>query len=146
MVALRPFCHTDWQVIFQYQYPRLTQTEIILLIDQFNTPIYEGKFQKLLAIMHQAQIVGYVSLIEQSEGIASLGIEIYTPFQRKGYAYNSMCELFTLAKSLGYHTATGQVRKDNTASLGLCKKLGFTVVNESVSSRGKPVYNLVKSI
>ncbi len=146
MVALRPFCHTDWQVIAEYQYPGMNQAEVIQLIDQFNTPTYEGKFHKFLAIEQEGQIAGYVSLIEQTEGVVSIGVEVYAPFRRQRCAYDSISLLFTLAKSYGYSTASGQVRKDNTASLALCKKLGFSVVNESVSRRGKPVYNLVKSI
>ena len=146
MVSLRPFCHSDWQVITKHQYPNISQTEAVQLIDQFNTPIYEGKFHKFLAIEQEGQIAGYVSLIEQSEGVVSIGVEVYEPFRRQGCAYDGISQLFILAKSYGYPTATGQVRKDNTASLELCNKLGFTVVNESVSRRGRPVYNLVKSL
>ena len=105
-----------------------------------------GKFHKFLAVADDRQIVGYVSFIEAEEGTASFGVEIYAPFRRQGYAYAALLQLLTMANACNYHTATGQVRKDNTASLALCRKLGFSIVSEGISKRGKPVYNLVKSI
>ena len=146
MIVLRPFRPEDWAVISQYQYPGISQDDAIHLIAEFNAPTYQGKFQKFYAVEWDSQIVGYVSIIEQSRGSVSVGAEIYQPFRRQGYAYNAITQLFVLSKSLGYHTATGQVRQDNTASLALCRKLEFSVVNESISRRGKPVYNLIKSI
>ncbi len=146
MVSLRPFCHNDWQVITSYQYPGMCKADALQLIEQFNAPTYEGKFQKFLAIEQNEKVAGFVSLIEQAEGVVSIGVEVYEPFRRQGCAYEGISHLLLLAKSYGYPTASWQVRKDNTASLALCKKLGFTIVSEAVSSRGKPVYNLIKSI
>ena len=146
MIVLRPFRPEDWAVVSQYQYPGISQDDAINLIAEFNAPTYQGKFQKFYAVEWDSQIVGYVSIIEQSRGSVSVGAEIYQPFRRQGYAYNAITQLFDLLKSIGYHTATGQVRQDNNASLALCKKLGFTIINEAFSSRGKPVYNLVKTI
>ena len=146
MIVLRPFRPEDWAVISQYQYPGIGEAEAIELIAEFNAPTYQGKFQKFYAVENEAQIVGYVSIIEQTDGVFSVGAEIYQPFRRHGYAYNAIMQLFDLSKAMGYHTATGQVRQDNTASLALCKKLGFSVVNEAISQRGKSVYNLIKSI
>ena len=146
MIVLRPFRPEDWAVVSQYQYPGISQDDAINLIAEFNAPTYQGKFQKFYAVENEAQIVGYVSIIEQSNGVVSVGAEIYQPFRRHGYAYNAIIQLFDLSNSLGYHTATGQVRQDNTASLALCRKLGFSTVGETISRRGKPVYNLIKSI
>lgn len=146
MVTLRPFCHNDWQVITSYQYPGMCKADALQLIEQFNALTYQGKFQKFLAVLQNEEIAGFVSLIEQTEGVVSIGVEVYEPFRRQGCAYEGISQLLLLAKSCGYPIASGQVRKDNTASLALCKKLGFTIVGEAVNSRGKPVYNLVKSI
>ena len=146
MIVLRPFSPGDWPVLSQYQYPGISQGDAINLIAEFNAPTYQGKFQKFYAVENETQIVGYVSIIAQSEGIVSVGAEIYPPFRKQGYAYNAVMQLFAISKSMGYHTAAGQVRQDNTASLALCNKLDFAVVNESISQRGRPVYNLVKSI
>ena len=146
MVILRSFRPSDWQVITKYQHTDMEQSDALMLIDAFNAPTYQGKFQKMLAIDDNKQIVGYVSMIEQSDGVVSIGVEIYTPFRRQGYAYAGISQICTMANALHYHTATGQVRKDNTASLTLCEKLGFRIVGEEISKRGRPVYNLVKSI
>lgn len=146
MISLRSFHQSDWNVIVQYQHPDMHQAQAIKLIEEFNAPTYQGKFHKLLAIQSDTQVVGYVSLIETAARTVSIGVEVYTPFRRQGYAYAAISQLLTIVNAYNYHTATGQVRKDNTASLALCRKLGFSIVSEGVSKRGKPVYNLVKSI
>jgi len=146
MTSLRAFCPDDWQVVVKYQYPDMGQDDALKLIDNFNAPTYQGKFHKLKAIDSDRQVVGYVSLIEQAEGVVSAGVEVYAPFRRQGHAYTALLQLFALSKLHDYHTVSAQVRKDNAASLALCDKLGFTVVNEAVSKRGNPVYNLTKSI
>lgn len=146
MIHLRPFHPDDWEVIAKYQYPSIAQAEAQKLIDKWNVPTYEGKFHKFLAVADDRQIVGYASFIEAEGGTASFGVEIYAPFRRQGYAYAALLQLLTMANACNYHTATWRVRKDNTASLALCRKLGFSIVSEGISKRGKPVYNLVKSI
>ena len=146
MISLRSFQPCDWQVITKYQYVDMEKVDAIKMIDDFNAPTYQGKFQKMLAIADNKQIVGYVSMIEQADGVVSIGVEVYTPFRRQGYASAGISQICTMANALNYHTATGQVRKDNTASLALCQKLGFCIVGEGISKRGRPVYNLVKSI
>lgn len=146
MIFLRSFRPGDWQVITKYQYTDIGQTDALKLIAEFNAPTYQGKVHKLLAITDNNQVVGYVSFIETENETVSIGVEVYAPFRRQGYAYTAISQLLTMANAYGYSTATGQVRKDNTASLALCRKLGFTIVNEGISKRGKPVYNLLKSI
>lgn len=146
MIHLRSFRPSDWQIITKYQHADMMQADAVKLIDEFNAPTYGNKFQKLLAIADNEQIVGYVSLIEQNDGIVSIGVEVYAPFRRQGYAYAGISQLFIMANAYDYHTATAQVRQDNTASLALCKKLGFAIINEGISKRGNPVYNLIKSI
>ena len=146
MIYLRSFRSCDWQVITQYQYPGMDQAEAVKLIDEFNEPTYHGKSHKISAIADDAQIVGYVSLMEQADGIASIGVEVYGPFRRHGYAYAAVSQLLVFSDLLNYHTVTAQVRQDNAASLALFKKLGFAIVDDGMSRRGNPVYNLTKSI
>ena len=146
MISLRSFRHSDWQVITKYQYPDMEQADTVKLIDDFNSTTYQGKFHKLLAVAKDAQVVGYVSMIETAAYTVSIGVEVYAPFRRQGFAYAAISQLLTMANAYGYHTAAAQVRKDNAPSLALCKKLGFSVVNEAISKHGKPVYNLIMSI
>ncbi|MBQ8748524.1 MAG: GNAT family N-acetyltransferase [Oscillospiraceae bacterium] len=146
MISLRSFRPCDWQVITKYQYTDLNKADAVKLIAEFNAPTYQGQVNKLLAITDNVQVVGYVSFIETASATVSIGVEVYAPFRRQGYAYAALLQLLTMANAYGYHTAAGQVRKDNTASLALCRKLGFSIVSEGISKRGKPVYNLVKSI
>ena len=146
MISLRSFRQSDWPIIVKYQHTDMTQADAIKLIDEFNAPTYQGKFQKMLAIASNEQVVGYVSFIETTSKTVSIGVEVYAPFRKQGYAYAAVSQLLTMANAYDYHTATAQVRQDNVASLALCKKLGFTIVSEGISKRGRPVYNLVRSI
>ncbi len=146
MISLRSFRPCDWEVITKYQYADLDQTDAVKLIAEFNAPTYQGKNHKLLAISDNDHVVGYVSFIETASETVSIGVEVYAPFRRRGYAYAAIFQLLTMANAYGYHTATGQVRKDNAASLALCRKLGFVIISEGISKRSKPVYNLSKSI
>jgi len=146
MIHLRSFRHSDWQMITKYQHTDMTQSDAVKLIDEMNVPTYQGKFHRLLAIADNGSIVGYVSILEQTDGVVSIGAEVYAPFRRQGYAYAGISQICTMANAYGFHTATAQVRKDNAASLALCNKLGFAIADEGISRRGKPVYNLTKSI
>ena len=124
----------------------MNKADAVKLIAEFNAPTYQGKVHKLLAITDNDQVVGYVSFIETANETVSIGVEVYAPFRRQGYAYAAISQLLTMANACNYHTATAQIRKDNTESLALFHKLGFAIVSEAISKRGKPVYSLVKSI
>lgn len=140
MLILRPFHPDNWPVLAQYQYPEMSEAEIKALISEFNSGSYNGRRFQMLAAENDGILVGSVSLFEQEPGIASEGVEIYPPYRRQGYAYAALKLLWE--QSQGYHTITAQIRKDNTASLALHRKLGFEIVNEFVNRRGHPVYSL----
>lgn len=139
MLILRPYTQDDWSVLALHQYPTMLEPEIKNLISEFNSGSYHGQHFQMLAVEHDDTLVGYVSLLEQTPGIASEGVEIYPPYRRRGFAFAALQKLFSQTT---YHTITAQIRADNSASLALHNKLGFHVVDEFVNRRGHSVYSL----
>ena len=145
-MILRQFVVDDWQVISQHQHPGLTEEQAKMLIAQWDTKQYGGQYFEQLAIVSGEQIVGYVSILGQSDSIVSEGVEVYTPYRCRGFAHQALTALTQHAKDLGYHTMTAQIRQDNIASLALHKKLGFVITNHFINKRGNPVYTLSLSL
>ena len=76
------------------------------------------------AIVEDKKAVGLISLVEDNDKEASIGIWIASPYWRKGIGTKSMREIFETAKSLGYIICGGRIQKDNIGSIKMCKKLG----------------------
>ena len=146
MVILRSFTQDDWPVLKQHQYPGMTEVECKKLISEFRSGSYNGNPVYILAVQSGDTIVGYVSLLGQSDQAASEGIEIYIPYRRNGYGYHALNLLFDFAKQHGYLAITAQIRKDNEASLALHHKLGFEILSEFINKRGNTVFSLEKSL
>ena len=120
----------------------MSEDQVKILISQWNTKQYSGQYFEQLAIIVDKQVVGYVSLMDQADGIVSEGIEIYTPYRRRGFAYQALTLLIQYAMDLGYRTITAQIRQDNAASLALHEKLGFIITDHFINKRGNPVFTL----
>ena len=144
MISLRPFVLEDWQTISLFQYPNLSETDIKHLISDFNSGFSNGRRIEMLAVEADGMLVGYVSLLDLGNGIASEGVEIYPPYRRRGYAFSALKML--LEQSSDYRMVTAQIRQDNSASLALHEKLGFTVTDSFTNRRGHPVYSLALSL
>ena len=141
-MTLRPFVYEDWHIIAQYQYPCMSEEDIKKMIDQWNKKQFDGRYFEQLTIDADGQIVGYVSLFAQPDGTASEGVEVYSPYRRKGFAFAALKLLIQQAKDLGFAAMVAQIRQDNEASLKLHGKLGFQITNQFINKRGKPVYSL----
>ena len=143
---LRSFIPDDWQTISRHQYSGMSEDQVKILISQWNTKQYSGQYFEQLAIIVDKQVVGYVSLMDQADGIVSEGVEIYTPYRRRGFAYQALTLLIQYARDLGYRTITAQIRQDNAASLSLHEKLGFIITDHFINKRGNPVFTLSLSL
>lgn len=147
MITLRNFDESDIYILQDLKYCDLTHNEIKNLIKEWKTKEYRGKYFEMFAVICDNAVVGCVSLFHNSDSVVSCGAEIFDDFRRKNYAYLAVKELFSIAKSKGYKIATGQVRTDNTASVALCRKLGFeTDEYEYMNKKSKPVYIYLKPL
>ena len=125
MISLRHFEESDAEVLQTYNLSGKSNDDIISMVHDWNTLSYKGRYFEMFAILKDATIVGSISIYERSKSIASLGIEIFAPYRRKGYAYDAMCLLMGHAKRKGFKIILQQVRNENHASIRLHEKLGF---------------------
>lgn len=93
----------------------------------------------LWTIVHResGEVIGRAGLGWRAEfDIPELGFVIAAPFQKKGYAYEVCLAILSYGKKeLGFKKVQALVEKENTASIHLCRKLGFTW-HDRVESRG----------
>ncbi len=136
MMNLRSFSLTDYPVL-QKRYPKMTKDAIAELVHDWNMPDYKGQKFDMFAIVVDEQLVGSVSLFYHSDEIVHEGIEIYSPFRRKGYAYQAVSLALQKAVLQGYKIAVALVRKDNEASISLHRKLQFFMDLEYISAQHK---------
>ena len=125
MISLRHFEEPDAEVLRAFFPSARCQDDIISMIHDWSTLSYNGRYFEMFAIQEDATIVGSISIYERSKGIASLGIEIFAPYRRRGYAYEAMRLLMGHAKRKGFKIILQQVRNDNHASIRLHGKLGY---------------------
>lgn len=147
MVTLRNFDKNDIYILQNLKYGDISHNKIEKMINDWNTKENDGKYFEMFAVVSNYAIVGSVSLYHHSESVVSCGAEIFKDFRRKNFAYFAVSEMFKIAKEKGYIMATGQVRTDNTASLALCRKLGFeSDYYEYINKKGNKVYIFMKSL
>ena len=115
------------------------------LIREWNQKSYQGAYFEMFAVLCGLQPVGRISLYER-EGSISAGPEIIEEYRQKGVGAAALTLALDHAKMLGYAEATAQVRKNNTASIRLHKKCGFTLSGECVTSRGNEAFLFEKDI
>ena len=125
MIILRHFEHKDVKSIQDNLYPNLSENDLLDLISEWNSRIYQGRYFEMFAVESDGRIVGYVSIYEKSRSIASAGVEIFSEERRKGFASDAMADLLEYASERGCQIILDQVRRDNQASIRLHEKLGF---------------------
>ena len=147
MVSIRLFSDSDIDILRTNLYPYLSMEEIRLMVQDWNSGSYQGKRFEMFAVLNDKEIVGTISLYEHSKSVASIGVEIFEPHRRKGYAYEANLLLQEYAKQIGYKVIQNQVRTDNTASIRLNEKLGFESDNYVYKNkRDQTVYLFLKAL
>ncbi|MBQ8186399.1 MAG: hypothetical protein IJ037_05950 [Clostridia bacterium] len=59
----------------------MTNEAIEAMIREWETHSFGGRYFEMLAASADGEIVGMISLYEQSEGVVSIGPEIFTAFR-----------------------------------------------------------------
>ena len=147
MVSIRHFSDSDIDAIHTHLYPDMRADEIRDLVREWNSGSWQGKPFEMLAILNATEIVGTISLYEHSKSVASVGVEIFEPHRRKGYAYEANLLLLERARQRGYRVIQNQVGIDNAASIRLNEKLGFES-DEYIyrNKKDRPVYLFLKAL
>ena len=145
-VILRHFKNSDSGFIRRELWQNTKQEEVAAMITEWDTLKHDGSYFEMFAIEADSELAGYVSLYERKESTVTVGADIVSGYRRKGVAYAAITEALRRARESGYKKADARVRKDNTASLRLCEKLGFVITDEDVTAQGREVYNLEKDL
>ena len=125
MISLRHFSREDAESIRGNLYPDMTITDIMDMIDAWNSQLFHGHYFEMFAIVSGGQIAGSASLSERTRSIVSAGVEVYHHERGKGFGSEAVSLLLQYASEKGYRVMLNQVRKDNSASIRLHEKLGF---------------------
>ncbi len=144
MVVLRHFGYDDWKILKE-NYADISKSDIIKMVDEWNLLNYKGNFFEMFAVTSYDEIVGTVSLYGKNDRV-EIGPIIFNRNRRKGYGSEAVTIAIEKAKSYGYKTAVAHIRKDNTASICLHKKLGFVLKKEYINSKGQESVELIKCI
>ncbi len=125
MITLRHFSMEDAGSVHDGLYPDMKESDIMKMLTEWNSCLYQGRYAEMFAVLSDGRIVGYVSLYERSRSVASAGVEIWPGERGKGFASEAMAALLTVAAEKGYRLILDQVLRSNQASIRLHEKLGF---------------------
>ncbi len=145
MIQLRNFTKADAQEYIRNLHGNETQEQISAQIQAWNTKEYEGRYFEMFAVIHDHRIVGTVSVMEVAPHMVSVGPQIFSDFQRRGYGKAAVLGCMKIAKEKGYTLVMQQIRSDNDASIALHRSLGFETDGYLYRNRrDKPVSVYVK--
>lgn len=145
-VLLRSFTEADTDRLKQYCYPQKSKDQIREMIREWNTRFYDGKYCEFFAVTVKDEPVGFVSLMEQSPQCVSVGAQIFPGYRGKTYGTQAVTEVCRRAALLGYPSVSARVRKNNTPSNRLCRRVGFSLTGEDVTERGVEVFTYLKNL
>lgn len=117
---------------------RLTRTprrEVERMLADADAETHDGRFFAAYVIAEGNRTAGVITLYERSEGVISIGPEVFRRFRRRGIATKAMRQAIGLARERGYHTVLQEVRLDNPASVALHEKCGFETDGRTIKTR-----------
>ena len=124
----------------------MSTSDIDRMIDDWNKFLYHDIYFEMFAVLSDNEIVGSVSLYAHGNGMIGAGPIILEKHRRNGYGIKAVETALEYAKQKGYTKAVAQIRVNNTASIALHKKLGFSIINRRINRKGNEVYDLEKPI
>lgn len=135
-MIIRHFEIKDIKALQKYRYPEKNDLEILSMINEWNIVNSSGRYFEMFTASHGGQSVGEVSIYEHTEDSVGVGIYIFEPFRRKGFATNSLKFAIKKAKELNYDFIISLVEKQNYGAIKLFNKMGFAVANEFINPKG----------
>ncbi len=147
MIKLKEIELQNSQALKDNYYKNKTVEQIENIVLQWKNKTLDGKYFEMLGVFNEKELVGVVSIYEQTKNSVSLGIEIFEQFRKIGYGYLALNCALKRAKKKGYKLTVNQVRTDNKASIQLCKKCQLeTNFYEYINKKGNAIYLYVKKL
>ncbi len=147
MISLKNFTIADAPILRLHMYSDMSIEQIEALICEWQRKEFNGKYFEMYAIWHDKTVVGAISLYQHSKEVISMGPEIFSAYQRKGFATQAMRLACDIAKEKGYKIVSQQIRINNEPSMALHKSLGFET-NDMIyiNAKGNQVFIYLKSL
>ena len=146
MIFLHPINRDNINIFQGTSYAELPAEAMEKMLAESLAKNHDGKYFELFAVMDNASCVGFVSLYETAPGQISCGPEIKPQYRQQGYGYLAVSVALEQAKLMGYTKAVAQIRQDNTASIALHRKSGFTQCRSYKNKKGHPVSDFEKAL
>ena len=146
MISIRPVCRNDISKFRDTSYAAMPPEATEKLLTESLAKCHAGKYFELYAVLCDAVCVGFVSLYETAPGEISCGPEIKPQYRQQGYGYFAVKIALERANLMGYTKAIAQIRQDNTASIALHQKSGFTLRRSYTNRKGHPVFEFEKAL
>lgn len=146
MISLHPITRDNKALFQDTSYAAMPPEAMDKMLAESLAKCHDGKYFELFAVMDGNTCVGFVSLYETAPKEISCGPEIKPQYRQQGYAYAAVCAALECAKQLGYTKSVAQIRQDNTASIALHQKLGFSLCRSYTNKKGHPVLEFEKAL
>lgn len=146
MIFIRPVHYYNNSIFQDSSYAAMPPEAMDKMLHESLVKSHDGRYFELFAVMDDTLCVGFVSLYETAPGEISCGPEIKPQYRQQGYGYLAVITALERATLLGYTKAIAQIRQDNTASIALHQKLGFTLCRSYTNKNGHPVSEFFKPL
>ena len=146
MIILCPINRDNKNLFQDTSYAEMPAEAMEKMLAESLAKNHEGKYFQLFAVMDDTLCVGFVSLYETAPGEISCGPEIKPQYRQQGYGYLAVRTALEQATLMGYTKAIAQIRQDNTASIALHQKLGFTLCRSYTNKKGHCVFAFQKAL
>lgn len=146
MIYIRPIGCNDKPLFQDTSYAATPTNSMDKMLAESLVKSHDGKYFELFTVMDDNICVGFVSLYETATGEISCGPEIKPQFRQQGYGCLAVSIALERANLLGYTQAVAQIRQDNTASIALHRKLGFSHGGSYINKKGHRVLTFKKEL
>ncbi len=146
MIILCPINRDNKNLFQDTSYAEMPAEAMEKMLAESLAKNHMGKYFELFAVMDDDICVGFVSLYETAPGQISCGPEIKPQYRQQGYGYLAVRAALEQATQMGYTMAIAQIRQDNTASIALHQKLGFTLCRSYTNKKGHCVFAFQKAL
>ncbi len=145
-MIIRHFEIKDIKDLKKYRYPDKSDLEILSMINEWNKCGCSGRYFEMFTIINAGQSVGEISVYEHTKESVSIGINIFEPFRKKGFATEALNYAINRGRELNYEYAVSLIEKNNRIALEFFIKHGFEFVTEFINPKGVKIVNLKKRI
>ena len=145
-IVLTPITIDNIEVLNLTEYKVLSTEKRKMLVQDSEKGICGGEFFRFYLIKKGKTTVGVINMYGHGEEEISVAPEIFEIYRNKGFATKSLNLAYAIAKENGFNTVIAGIRKENIASRKLHEKLGFSFVEEFISTNGNSMEKYSKKI